>query len=367
MDFVEQLRVALGRRGKGRGQAHRIRVEIGCVSEQVYQLLTGLLMLARNGSIDLDLRVDPRQEQRPSPHVVEATIDGGVRLFYDMLDGYNVDRSVLETSLARSDFYFKRSFDERRNAEFRGGERIRPYGFNYPVALPRPLLLRLEWAGAAAPRDRVRAVLGSDLPRHTAFEQGPDVPATQRRAVFISRVWNPHEGADDRQSTERVELNALRASCVRALRRELGPSVIAGLAPSPYALQHYRDCVLDAWLRRAQFIATVKASEVGIATRGLHHSNPWSVGEYVAAARGVVSERLAYTVPGDFTVGVNYAEFASPEACVEQTASLLADDDALARMKRANHAYYQSYLRPDRLVGRTIEAALGAGKLVVDR
>jgi hypothetical protein len=145
---------------------------------------------------------------------------------------------------------------------------------------------------------------------------------------------------------------------VRALRRELGPRVLAGLVPTPYAVEHYGDCTLGRWLRRERFTATVKASEVGIATRGLHGSNGWSLD--VAAARAVVSEPLAYAVPGGFTAGVNYAEFASPDECVERTASLLDEDDALARMKRANYAYYQSYLQPDRLVPRTIDVALGA-------
>jgi hypothetical protein len=166
----------LTRHGDGRSRRHRVRLEIGRVSDHVYQLLTGLLLLARDGFIDLDLRFDPRREQRPSRDVVEATIDDVVRVFYEALDGYNLDRSALETSLARGDLYFKRSSDERRNAELAGGDRIRPYGLNYPVALLHPLFMRLEWASrprAARPRE------GAPRPRPAA---PPGFRAEARRA-----------------------------------------------------------------------------------------------------------------------------------------------------------------------------------------
>jgi len=322
-------------------------------SEHTYQLLAGFLMLARVGAVELEpVVVDPAAGPR-SPHLATATVEGG-RVTSDLLAGYNLDPRDFEDAIALSDFYFKRSHDPGRSVV-----RTRPYGLNYAVAMRHPLFRRLEWnASPRSGRGLAQWLVGRNLMRVEDFEAAPQ-PVPVARAVFITRTWDPGESRGAERARRR-DMNELRAGCVRALRRALGPRVVAGLAPTPYALEHYPDSVLDVWLRRRELIALVKDSGIGIATRGLHESNGWSLGEFVAAARGIVAEQPLYAVPGGFAAGTHYLAFSTPDECVEQTGGLIDDPDRLARMQAANEAYYLSSLRPDRLVGNMLRIVLAA-------
>ena len=154
-------------------------------------------------------------------------------------------------------------------------------------------------------------------------------------------------------------MNEMRVACIRLLRQELGPQFQGGLVHSPYAREHYSDCLLadEAEGSQWQFMRMVKEVDVCIATTGLHGSNGFSLGEYVAASKAIVSQELRYTVP-DFREDTNYLAFSTPEACVSKTLELMRDRARLQEMKVANYAYYHRSLRPDRLVLNALLLAL---------
>jgi hypothetical protein len=104
------------------------------------------------------------------------------------------------------------------------------------------------------------------------------------------------------------------------------------------------------------------AHSIGVVTVGLHGSIGWKLAEYVTASRAIVTEPLDRVVPGPFVSPANYLEFRTPAECVARV-RLLFDDRVLRnRMMAANRSYYLSWLRPDSLVMRTLEIALGGGK-----
>jgi hypothetical protein len=346
--------------GPGRRPAAPVcRLEVPYTSEHTYQVIGGLVLLARAGVIALDLALVPRRDGLGSPHLLTALLDGEIRVTYDMHDGYNLEPSAFAGELDHSDLYFKRSFDARRHAGLPGAERIHPYGLNYGVTTRHPIFRRLEWAAAErSARAIAKWALGRDRLAVEDFEEPPGPPRGEPRVVFITRAWDPGERSPP-EAEARESMNALRAGCVRALRSELGPRAVAGLAPTAYALERYPDCVSKTWLPRRSSIRQLREADVGVATAGLFGSNGWTLAESVAAARGIVTEKLAYETTGGFASGDNYLEFASPDECVERTVELLENPERLSLMKAANHAHYQAYVRPDQLVLNTLRIALG--------
>lgn len=328
-------------------------------SEHTYQVITGMIMLARAKLIDLELSVGPSRAAGISPHILTAVVDRRLRLTYDMLDGYNLGQESTERELSRSDFYFKRSFDAEVHRDYAGAERIYRYGFNYAVMTRHTIFRRLEWVHTPrSAREITKWALGRDFLTVEDFEKLPRPASANPQVVYLTRIWDPSEVGPGIEAEYLEQMNALRADCIRALRRELGARFVGGLAPTRYANERYPDCVLDSALRRTHFISLLKKSDIGIATRGLFRSNGWSLAEYVASATGIVAETLSYAVPGSFAGGTNYLEFATARECVEQAVELIENPELLRRMKVANYLYYHSYLRPDRLILNTLLTAL---------
>jgi hypothetical protein len=187
------------------------------------------------------------------------------------------------------------------------------------------------------------------------FEAEPRV-ARDPRAMLLTRVWAPGPGGEDAE--HRKAINDQRAECVRLLRAELGPRFTGGLAPSPLALEQYRECVApEAVTRKRAFLSLVKQHDVCVASMGLRGSNGWRLAEYVAASRAIATEELQRAVPGGFGSPTNYAEFRSPEDCVAAVVALMEDSERRLRMMEANQAYYRYWVRPDAIVRRSLEAA----------
>ena len=88
---------------------------------------------------------------------------------------------------------------------------------------------------------------------------------------------------------------------------------------------------------------------------GLFESIGGKTGEYVAAAKAIVNERLHYTVTGDFAEGIHYLSFETVEQCLDAVQKLVEDSQLRLAMKQANAEYYRNYLRPDMLVKNTLE------------
>jgi hypothetical protein len=144
------------------------------------------------------------------------------------------------------------------------------------------------------------------------------------------------------------------------LRREFGNAFFGGIAPGKEACERFSDAVVpDARLCRPRnYLALLRQFPICVATSGLWKSNGWRLAEYAAQGKAIVTERLAYGVPGTFTPGANYLDFGTAEECVTAATRLMSDRQLRVQMSINNYHYYRSHVRPDSLVLNSLATAL---------
>lgn len=284
-------------------------------SQHLYQVITGFLLLQKASIVNVSLRFDKDYRPRlPTAHIAELRVEDGVTIAYDMIDGYNFAGPVaLSEYLNRVDCYFKRSFDAASHANVANGSRIVPFGLNYPVTVNHRFFAGLGPTGLLGlPERAARLIVGARSLDVSRFE---DVPRhhSDPQILFQTRTWDPAEVAEtnDDWRVEREQMNEMRATCVRLLRQEFGGRFHGGFMPTEHARQHFSDCVIGADMAsKRRYMQTLKDTDVCIATAGLHSSNGWSLGEYIAASKAIVSQRLRYDVPA-FREGHHYLGFST--------------------------------------------------------
>ena len=159
---------------------------------------------------------------------------------------------------------------------------------------------------------------------------------------------------------ERISINIMRARCMQLLKEEFGNFFYGGFVHSKYALDNFHDVVLPdkRTSEKQTYTGLVRQYPICIATTGLYGSIGFKMAEYIAFSKAIVSERLNYSVPGGFNRGKNYLDFTTPEECVDQAVRLFNDRQMQAQMMQDNWQYYESFLRPDRLIWRTLKVGL---------
>ena len=364
-------------------QSHPLHCEIQAWSQDWHlaQVYTGFALLSadhrihlrqsftRGGSADAS---KPQHLRNAATAHVKVIVDGSTQLYYDTHDAPEID----EQGASASDVYFKRSFSPETIPPSLAAK-VRPLGLNYAVYLDGFDRFELQRALADLSSAREKTVLLARLvarafdmqvvsqgyrPTVMAMHAAPR-PSDAPRVLFMARAWDPADQPDRErcQQEERAEINETRARCVAMLRKEFGAAFTGGFKHTPYALEHYRHVLLDdpALASKRRYLDLLASYPICVATTGLHGSIGWKFGEYVAFSKAVVSERLLYSVPGNLIAGRHYLEFRTPEECVDAAVTLFKDDELRRNMMQANHEYYEGYLRPDRIVARTLEAAIG--------
>lgn len=146
-------------------------------------------------------------------------------------------------------------------------------------------------------------------------------------------------------------LNKMRAEIILKLKEKYPNNFIGGLYPDEFSKELYPDLVVDSDICEKQnYMRIMKKSDICIATTGLHESIGWKMGEYVAAARGIVSEKLNYRVPGNFKEEKNYLAFSNIDECIDAVDRLYTSPSTLYQMKKNNEKYYKRYGRPDKQI-----------------
>ena len=178
------------------------------------------------------------------------------------------------------------------------------------------------------------------------------------RILFLTRLWDPDECVTEAGRAERVRINSDRIQIIRALREKYGSLAVTGLSDTPLSRKLAPELIMNgSYTKRANYLKLLHSSDICIASTGLHGSIGWKTGEYVAAAKAIVTEPFVYSVTGDFENGKNCLTYGSPEECLEAVERLISDPDALYRMKAENESYYKEFLSPDALVRNTIVIA----------
>jgi hypothetical protein len=311
-------------------------------------------MLHRLGEIELQQKLFPRPppsaDARCPPHLVHAKgwhcclEVNGLRYYVDVHDSHEIDADALESC----DVYLKRGYVHDPLSP-----KVRPLGLNYQVCadgfdrFELERRFRLEGWKPAARYFGHRQLTVSD------FEA--DATTGEPRVLFLCRTWQPDVERGRDKNAERERINQNRAECIVALRRAFGDRCIAGFDPTPYARARYPHAVgADQSLtKRRRYVQFMQTIPICVATIGLHSSNGWKLGEYIASSRAIVSEELHHDVPG-LVRGRNYLPFKSTAECVERVGELMESKAKRTAIAEANRQYYLTHLRPDRLIANAL-------------
>ena len=311
------------------------------------QLYTGFIELEKNNLVDLTIE----NKVSTKEHILEVIVNNDKRVIYDTFDeGW---RYSSEVDINDVDYYFKRSFD--KNIHNNLSPKIKPLGLNYNVYS--------EFGNVFGKKEvllnHIKKIVkkkGSDF-YVKDFECNPSISETPK-VCFLTRLWDPNgnevENEDVRK--ERIEINNLRASCIRACKENYGDRFIGGVEDNEFSRKYYADCIVEdsSITNRSNFLNVVKSSDICIATTGLHKSIGWKFGEYIAASRAIITEPLYYDIPGDFKRGRNYLEFKTVEELISSIDELILDKEERLNIMRNNHEYYKNYVKPDKLVMNTL-------------
>lgn len=323
------------------------KYEVRLVSERQHnsQIMAGFYQLGQDG-YDVKIR-DMRGNAAECPYIktayVKVIVNGEKTLVYDTLDGYQFPEAM-KYYLDKCDFYFKRSFSAEENPRIFGtdAEKIYPLGFNYLVSFRgNPLeegtakkLLKM-----AAGRKTMSYFTSEKFECEPVYTNAPKI-------IFCTRLW------------EGKEINSMRIELIRRLRDKYGDRFFGGLTDNEIARQLAPDLILPKkYTVREAYLKKMQESDICIATTGLFDSIGWKTAEYVAAAKGIVSEKLSYQVTGDFKKDVNYLEFETVEQCLDAVDKLADDPDRLYTMRQANAEYYKNFLQPKQLILNSLKTA----------
>jgi hypothetical protein len=332
-------------------------------------------MLSHRGVINLKVVKDhDYRSGLLAPPFLLAVIDDSIRVIYDTADSSDIDTQ----KLALCEVYFKRSYDPAIVTGLKEDNKIYPLGFNYPVYAKHDFswfqnswnfMTDKSFLKKDAFRQYIRtSTLWSRLLRPTngrfdcSAEALEGLPLLSREPIilFFARLWDPKRAKRSDLEDERHYINTMRVECIRKLKAQFGSLFSGGLEPNEFAINHYPDYVVPdpTITRKHVYLRNLKRASICVATMGLQQSNGWKLGEYIAGAKAIVTEKLYHCVPGDFNKGMNYLEFETPDQCVSGVQELVEDPGKRYAMMKRNFDYYHSYLRPDILVLNSLLIAL---------
>lgn len=326
----------------------------------ISQVLTGF---CKSGVIrKYKLDVQDHSDDAQYPHkiaVLEVEFKGRI-LVYDVLDGYN-DPEAIAYFLEKCDFYFKRSFSKNKNSELSLPciEKMHPLGFNYHVSCCNHPYDKHAW------KENIKKLLKRDYNgwcntyyKTKRFEQKPKYKKDGFKVVFLTRLWQQEECLTGKENKEREYINEMRIEILRELKNLPEIDFVGGLSDNDLAREMAPDVIIEPeFTDRKNYLKLMKSSDICIGSMGLFESIGWKTGEYIAASKAIINEKLHYEVPGYFVNGKNYIEFSSAEECVNAVKELVKNPDRIYSMKLENNNYYNNFLRPDRLIENSLNIA----------
>jgi hypothetical protein len=331
------------------------------------QILTGYFMLKRQGLLDFTSKIKKNNlDSIEKAYHVKVVIEEKVVIYYDLTDGYEIDMEELD----KVDIYFKRSYLESyiMSLEESKSNKIFVLGMNYfvfPNSIDMSNIIRsLSFNSTKAKVSSLLKALNlpSIITNSPKLKNMEALASSQerenRKILFLTRTWNP--SIDGGEDPEIVEINETRANCIRALKKEFGDDFQGGFSDTEYTRKYYKDCIFEntKLTKKNAYLKYIKQFPICITTTGLYGSIGWKLGEYVAMSKAIVTEKLQYSLPGNFENNKNYLEFSTVDECVEQTLDLYHNDTKRLQMMNENASYYYKYLKPDALVLNSILQAM---------
>lgn len=282
----------------------------------------------------------------------------GKKIFYDMADGYqNIE--VIKYFLNNSDFYFKRSYSDTINKKH-SLNNIIPLGLYYDVSFfGNPLNFHKKYGKLRMLLDFVTGNLNS----LNFFENKPNYKINNNKILFSVTLWKEDSNLSKEENENRKIINNTRINIIKSLKRYFSNDFYGGLFINETAKKEAPELIIDnRFTNKKNYISLMKKCDICIGSLGLFNSIGGKIGEYVAASRGIVCEKMHYTVPGDFENKKNFYEFETPEECCDTVNYLLNNPDKLYEMKLENEKYYKEYLHPKKLIENTIKEVDKSGE-----
>jgi Glycosyl transferases group 1 len=314
-------------------------------------VVTGLSELAGKGRIELRLEPILDDDRKPLESVVMHAVVARERQSIDVVfDVHDRSDHFEQALLERCDIYLKRSFyrPEIQRLPVAWQSRVIPFGLNYACRSTTCETRLLESAlGLSESLNRYRTARPFE-----DFEQSPDA-RFEPSIVFQTRAWAPGSTSDDAE-----EVNESRARIIRALRIAFPGRFRGGFAPNLFPRQRYPDLVSEHPNEPAEYLGFCKRHLIGVSSRGLHHSAPFKLPEYMAASIAIVSEPSRNEFAAPFVDGRDYLEFRTPEECVDRCDRLLSAPALAAALRQASWRYYRSEVQPARHVELLLQRAL---------
>jgi hypothetical protein len=337
---------------------HMHQVEINYESPIIHlnQILCGFFLLQSQKKIKLKINTGNYKEQYP---FLNAVVNGK-KIVYDMADR----SAVNEEMYGNCDYYFKRMC---LKTDLHKYDKLRPYGFNYncfspglnflsinarllPVAEYKKLAKYIPYLSGFF---KIANAINNTI--YTEFEKAPD--GRKFQVIFSARLWDAEKSSNEKLYNERVRINNERIQLVRNLRAKFGSDYTGGIQKGYLVNKLAPDTVLsDEMYYKPNYLKKLKQSTVAIATAGLEDSVGFKFGEYIAAGNAIATtpDFEQYAFPGNFTKNENYLIYNNDDECLSLIEMLKNDKSNMQKIMVNNYAYYNEYLRPDKLILNTL-------------
>ena len=324
-------------------------------SPHLSQIYEGFEKLRKAGIVEISVTPCAGDTSKP---LLTVIVDNKYTAIYDTLDGLNWISGSIEDNLehfknnVNADFYFKRSYNAQVAKYAPPDCSVYPLGLNFafkPEGKYERTLKETfkDWLKDSHFLSGYYEKASFDS---REFEYFP-APCKVDKVLFMARLWDPAEVSLEHLKAERELINRSRIECIRACQREFGKQFTGGLQNGNFAARRAKDLIMPfALTKRETFLDAVKEHNVCIATTGLHGSIGWKFGEYVAAARAIVSEPLQYELPGNFDDNTNYLAYDNENDLLTGVRTLLNDKNKMFEMMKSNFHYYNNYVKSDKLV-----------------
>jgi len=322
------------------------------------QIFTGYGLLEAQGLVKLSF--EKGRHYRPLRGIVCAEFDGK-RIVYDLGDN---PATIMEEYYHDADFYFKRMAQQPVMDQYK---KVLPLGLNYGVFhsndyfLKRAFMMKEKIAfvkAALNKANKLSEILGiknaSASSRLDMMQALPN-PLQLPKVIFAARLWNQYT-SDEEKNIERTFINNQRIEIVRLLRKRFNEKFTGGILEDDFSRKICPDTILprNTFTEKGSYTKHLLGSSIGIASPGLEQSVGYKFAEYIAFSKAIVTTPVNTITPGNLAVDKNYLVYTTSEGCLDQVDTLMNNSTLRKEMMENNFAYYQQYLRPDKLVWNSI-------------
>lgn len=348
----------------------------------VSQIIAGFQILKDKGKIDFSFNRDSKYIKSFYPHLSIVELKHN-NLYYafDLGDGYQsmVRLDEFDKMLDRVVYYFKRSSTRLIDEKLRNGFKIIPLGLNYWVTTKNSpfdkYINKYSLTGISLITDYIYYLKDKIVNKpsffYSNFERDMKLKSNDLcNVLFFTRVWDPSEisvegiraaypildeeeafALETNYKNDFLNVTQERIEILFNLKKNFGSRFQGGISDSKYARKLAPELILDEnESSKFNFVKKLKLNNICVSTKGLHGSIGWKFGEYVAAHKAIVSDKLLYDVPGNFCSPTNYLQFNTIDELINNVQLLIDDKVKRTEMELANYSYYHESLRPDSMV-----------------